>query len=235
MESKDDLEKWYSKEDPWKYINTIPDKIRRAILLKHIEAVFSDGLKKTVLDVGCGEGYTSNDVASKYNADIDAFDLSENALATARKRNSRENINYFQLDIKDYVPDKKYDMIMCEETLYYLTDDERITAIRKFHEAINAGGYLKIATITIGKNRSRKYFTLDSIKELLVSNGFQLVSILPSVIRKKGFIEQAFYKMLEYMNSLNLINSNLLAYLIKLTLSRPQEDCYAVSLLAKKV
>ena len=235
MKSKADLEKWYSKEDPWGYNNTVRDKIRRAILLKHLEVVFSDASKKTVLDAGCGEGYITKDVASHYNCEVDAFDISENALAIARRRNSRENINYFQLDLNDYAPDKQYDLIMCEETLYYLTDEERDLAVKKFHEGIKAGGYLKIASISIGENQYRKYFTLEAIKELLSGNGFQLVSVLPSVIKQKGYLEKGFYKLLEYVNKFKLIPAGLLNYLMELTLKRPLDKCYALSVLAKKL
>ena len=235
MNTKVDLEEWYSKEDPWKYVNTIPDKIRRAILLEQIETVFSDGAKKFVLDAGCGEGYITKDVASKYNVEIDAFDISEKALATARKKNSHENISYFQLDLNDYLPDKTYDLIMCEETLYYLNDNERISAARKFQKAINPGGYLKVSSIMIGENRYRKYFTLDSIKELLANTGFELVSIMPCVYKQRSFIGKALYRLLEYMNKYKLIGPNLLALLVRLTLSRSLDNCYSISLLAKKI
>jgi 2-polyprenyl-3-methyl-5-hydroxy-6-metoxy-1,4-benzoquinol methylase len=234
MNAKETFENVYSKEDPYKYINTISDRTRRAILLKHIEVVFSDGSKKTVLDAGCGEGYISKDVASKYNTDIDAFDISENALATARKKNPHENINYFQLDFNDYVPNKKYDLILCEEALYYLSDDERICAIEKFRDSIKAGGYLRLTSIIIGETRAEKFFTFDSVKELVLSNGFQLVSIWPSVI-KKSFAEKVFYRLLEYLNKLMPVSSNLIEYFVKLTLNRPLNNCRAISLLAKKV
>jgi len=55
MKSKTDFEGWYSKEDPWRYVNTIPERIRRSIFLNQIETVFSDRSRKSVLDIGCGE------------------------------------------------------------------------------------------------------------------------------------------------------------------------------------
>jgi len=139
MRSKDDLEKWYSRGDPWRFNNTVPDKIRRKILLKQIEVVFSDGSRKTVLDAGCGEGHITRGVATTYDAEIDAFDISDKALVMVRAKNAQDRISYFQLNLNDYVPDRKYDLIMCEETLYYLTDDERTSAVRMFHRAIKGG------------------------------------------------------------------------------------------------
>ena len=181
-----------------------------------------------------GEGYITRDVATTYDAEIDAFDISDNALVTARAKSAHDRISYFQLNLNDYVPDRKYDLIMCEETLCYLTDDELTSAVRMFHRAIKSGGYFKITSMIIGEVRYRKYFTIDSMRELLVNNGFEVVFILPSVIQKKGYVEKAFYRLLEYMNNVKLVNSNLLEYLTEQTLRRRLDRCYAVSLLARK-
>lgn len=181
-----------------------------------------------------GEGYITRDVATTYDAEIDGFDISDNALVTARAKSAHDRISYFQLNLNDYVPDRKYDLIMCEETLCYLTDDELTSAVRMFHRAIKSGGYFKITSMIIGEVRYRKYFTIDSMRELLVNNGFEVVFILPSVIQKKGYVEKAFYRLLEYMNNVKLVNSNLLEYLTEQTLRRRLDRCYAVSLLARK-
>jgi 2-polyprenyl-3-methyl-5-hydroxy-6-metoxy-1,4-benzoquinol methylase len=234
MNGKTTFENWYSKEDPWNYINTVSDRIRRAILLKHIEFIFLDGARKTVLDAGCGEGYITRDVASRYNANIDAFDISENALATARKRNPHKNINYFSLDFHDYEPNRKYDLILCEEALYYLADDERMYAIKKFRDSIDAGGHLRLTSIIGGEARDGKYFTHESLKEIVSGNGFQTVSIWPSVIQK-SFAEKVFYRLLEYMNKRKPVGSDLIEYLAKLTIKKPLSNCRAISLLARKV
>jgi len=87
-----------------------------------------------------GEGYITRDIATIYDAEIDGFDISDNALVMARAKNAHDRISYFHLNLNDYVPDRKYDLIMCEETLYYLTDDERTSAVRMFHRAIKSGG-----------------------------------------------------------------------------------------------
>jgi 2-polyprenyl-3-methyl-5-hydroxy-6-metoxy-1,4-benzoquinol methylase len=234
MDGKTTFESLYSKEDPWNYINTVPDRIRRAILLKHIEFIFSDGARKTVLDAGCGEGYIARDVASKYNADVDAFDISENALATARKRNPLENINYFQVDFHDYAPARKYDLILCEEALYYLADDKRMDAIKKFRDSTEAGGHLRLTSIIQADAQDGKYFSHAALKEIVAGNGFQPVSTWPSVIQKSS-AEKVFYRLLEFMNKRKPVSAELIEYLAKLTLKRPLNNCRAISLLAKKV
>ena len=232
--TKEEFERIYSKEDPWHFRDSIADKTRRIVLLKHIQPVFSDGLRKTVLDAGCGEGYLTKDVASQYNAEIDAFDISEKAIVIARKRYSHPNINYFPLDLNDFMPNKKYDLILCEEALYYLGDDERLYAVRKFHKAIKAGGYFRLTSIIEGPDRHGRFFTPKPLKKLVVNNGFEVVSIWPSLL-KKSLPEKIFYRSLEYMNKAKPVSSHLIEHFVTLTLNRPLDKCRAISILAKKI
>jgi len=234
VDAKTTFENIYSQEDPWNYKNTISDRTRRAILLKHIEVVFSDGSRKSVLDAGCGEGYLTRDVASQFDAEVDAFDISENALAIARRRNPHESIKYFQLNFEDYTPTKQYDLILCEEALYYLSQEKRISAMKKFHDSIKAGGYLRLTSIISGPTRDGNFFTFDALKEIVVSNGFQPVSIWPSVI-KKNFFEKVVYRLLEYINKVKPVGSALISYFARQTLNRSLSNCRAVSILAKKI
>jgi 2-polyprenyl-3-methyl-5-hydroxy-6-metoxy-1,4-benzoquinol methylase len=234
MDSKATFEKIYSVEDPWRYKNTISDRTRRRILLKHIDFIFADGSRKDVLDAGCGEGYLTRDVASTYNAAIDAFDISENALAIARKRNSHPNINYFQLDLNEFSPEKKYDLILCEEALYYLGKEERIRTVNRFREALKDGGHLRLTAIIIGETPDGKFFTPDTVREVMAKSGLQLVSIWPSVIRKNLF-EKVFYRLLEYGNKIRPAGSGVIEFFTNRTLHRPLDRCRAISLLAKKV
>ena len=234
MDNKATFEKIYSVEDPWHYKNTISDRTRRSILLKHINFIFADGSRKDVLDAGCGEGYLTRDVAATYNAAIDAFDISENALEIARKRNSHPNINYFQLDLNDFVPGKKYDLILCEEALYYLGNEERVLTVNRFREALKDGGHLRLTAIIIGETPDGNFFTPDTVREVVANSGLQLVSIWPSVIRKNLF-EKVFYRLLEYLNKARPVGTGLVEYFANRTRSRPLDKCRAISLLAKKI
>ncbi len=161
-------------------------------------------------------------MASKYNTDVDAFDISENALATARKRNPHEHINYFQLDFHDYSPARKYDLILCEEALYYLKDVERMDAIKKFHDLTEPGGHLRRTSIIRAETHDGKYFSHAALKEIVAGDGFHPVSTWPSVIHK-SFTEKVFYRLLEYMNKRKRVSADLIEYLAKLTRKRPSK------------
>lgn len=234
MNRKETFEQVYSREDPYRFKNSIADRTRRIVLLKHLEAVFPDGSRKSVLDAGCGEGEITKDIASTYQVDIDAFDISENALATARRKNHHTNIHYFQLDLNDFAPNKQYDLVLCEEALYYLSDDERVSAIRKFHDALKTGGYLRLTSIIVGPTRAEKFFTPDTLRKIVVGNGFQVVSIWPSLLQK-SLPEKVVYRSLEYINKIRPFGPNLIAHFVKLALKRPLDKCRSISILARKL
>lgn len=234
MKTKDDFEEWYKKENPWNFNNSITDHVRRKIFISHIDAVFSNTIIEGILDAGCGEGYLTSDIALKYGVYIDAFDISDNAIHYAKERNGLDTIHYYHQDLNDFQPTRKYDLIICEESLYYLNDVERRQAIKKFHASLRNDSYLKLSVVTIGENQYRKYFTLDKIKSLLTDNGFKIISILPSVINNKYFIHKIMFRIFAIV--FYLIKAKILIEVLeRITMQYPLEKCYQVSILAKKV
>ena len=233
MRGKKDFEKWYSKEDPWHFDNTLDDLVRRSISLYHLRDVFDQTKVQSILDAGCGAGYFTKDLANCFSGQIDAFDISENAIRYANKKNFAENINYYQLDIRDFQATKLYDLITCEQVLYYLDDEERIPAIKIFYDALNDEAYLKISVVCIGNTPHRAYFTLEEISTILTENGFLIQSVIPSTVKKKYLLEKIFYKL--FNNSQIWVKLPfLIRYFVKRTLSYPLNRCFSVSILSKK-
>ena len=69
---------------------------------------------KSLIDICTGSGCIAISLKKHTNLEIDACDISEEALNTA-KINAKENnvnINYFKLDILKNIPKKKYDCII---------------------------------------------------------------------------------------------------------------------------
>src|SRR6478736_9490863 len=105
-------EEWYVKENPWGApVGDFNDRIRRQIITNLIRW----SKKEKALDMACGEGSLTNTL-SLYVKSVKAFDISSRAVEHARKRHPAENIEYFQLDIKDFSSKMgTFDLIMCAE------------------------------------------------------------------------------------------------------------------------
>lgn len=82
---------------------------------------------ETVLEVGCAEGYFTQQLC-KISAHVVAIDVSPLAIMRAKKRAPEvtfKNVTLNQLQISQ----KKFDLIICSEVLYYTIDMKR--AIKK--------------------------------------------------------------------------------------------------------
>ena len=73
----------------------------------------------TVLDIGCGNGALTFDVAKKAKRII-GIDLSKKNIKIAKEKFSRENIEYIQGDILKSLPDEKFDVIILSNILEHI-------------------------------------------------------------------------------------------------------------------
>lgn len=73
-QTKEELEKWYEKEDPWGYQNN-DDDINRRVLIADIADTYLENLDRT-LDIGCGEGFVTEALPG---LSVEGIELSEKA------------------------------------------------------------------------------------------------------------------------------------------------------------
>lgn len=103
-----------------------------------------------VLDVGCGEGQNSLYLAKKGFRHMEAFDLSENAIAKMRILADIEkiNLNAWTSDLCTYQFEKNYDLIMSFGTLHFVSKEDWHRFIMNAKEHTNIGGYHVIQLFT---------------------------------------------------------------------------------------
>lgn len=79
----------------------------------------------SILDLGCGSGNTGNEMDVQKYGSYTGVDISESAIQraiTRSKNNLREEKNeYFCEDISNYVPRKRYDVILFRESIFYIS------------------------------------------------------------------------------------------------------------------
>ncbi len=101
MTDKEELEAFYSREDPWDY-ETTPDDIRRKRYILHALDLF--GPFNRMLDIGCGQAWVTRDVHACVRHGLEISD-------TAAER--------FPVTVKRVTfPDGKYDLVMATGVLY---------------------------------------------------------------------------------------------------------------------
>lgn len=108
MQTKEDLELWYSEPDKWGYFSNVEDKRR----LEKIIYMLGWGKKiyKRAIDIGCGEGFITEHLPAE---EIHGLDISDNAL-----NRLPDNV----LPVQE--PIGKYDLVVSTGTLYAQYDHE---------------------------------------------------------------------------------------------------------------
>ena len=99
MQTKEELEQWYTSPDPWAYKTTEDDLLRKQKILGLFRTHY-----RRALDIGCGEGFVTTDLPATH---IDGIELSD--LAASRLPSNVRRI---------HEPEGMYDLVMTTGTLY---------------------------------------------------------------------------------------------------------------------
>lgn len=120
MQTKEDLEAFYADKDPWFY-RQHPDDARRKGIVVALANLF--GPYNKTLDLGCGEGFITEDLPGKLVHGIELSDVAAERLPKRVRRVAE--------------PDGKYDLIVACGVLYPQYDHEQM--VRWIEQAAKVG------------------------------------------------------------------------------------------------
>jgi 2-polyprenyl-3-methyl-5-hydroxy-6-metoxy-1,4-benzoquinol methylase len=93
-----------------------------------------------VLDVGCGKGELAFDLAERAGALVTGVDVNRESLAFARARFVSDRLQLVEADIRTWVPDHAYDVVVLSNVLEHLAD--RVGLLRRVVELAQPGRIL---------------------------------------------------------------------------------------------
>ncbi|MFZ1721700.1 MAG: class I SAM-dependent methyltransferase [Microgenomates group bacterium] len=115
IQSQEELESWYQKDDPWDYEDSFDDIKRRDILL----AELPKRPYKNVLDIGCGHGFVTRELPGEK---VIGLDMSERAVRHANlDAKNNPKLSYVAGDlykITELFQRKTFDLIIITGVLY---------------------------------------------------------------------------------------------------------------------
>jgi 2-polyprenyl-3-methyl-5-hydroxy-6-metoxy-1,4-benzoquinol methylase len=154
----------------WDYLKGPKERPRYLII-----SAYANNFKKknpVILDVCCGEGILIKMLKfSKYLG----TDISQIAINKAKKIN-KKNITLRCIDARTYRTDKKFDIIIFNEFLYYLKEKEYQILLKKYCTYLKEGGIFIISTFSKEPSTKaiwkylKKNFTL--IDYVLITNRY---------------------------------------------------------------
>lgn len=123
------------------YNNVLEDKNelgRHGIISEFIVRNYNEG---NILDVGCGTGILAQLLVNK-KYDYTGIDISTEALTSAKHKKIKIKHEFINIRFEDFITDKKFDIIVLNEVLYYMNNDIAFTQVRKL---IKEDGYLIVS------------------------------------------------------------------------------------------
>jgi SAM-dependent methyltransferase len=125
----------------------VPDETEPGIVaihLKRYEFARPRCTGREVLDAGCGVGYGTAFLAERARRVV-GVDLSEDAIAYARRRYARPNVEFEVADLLALpVPDEAFDVVCCFETIEHLSDQAAF--VGEMRRVLRPGGAFLVST-----------------------------------------------------------------------------------------
>ena len=155
-----DFDALYQTPDPWGVRLKSFSNERRRRVIQLLAPLFKD---KNVLEVGCGEGSLTPQIASYCRAVV-GIDISKNAINRTPKI---ENASFLAASMTDF-DYSNFDLVTMLECLYYLSEADQHRVLSKIKTP------LIISAPIIGENEHRRYYTRETLIRLLSEHGFSV-------------------------------------------------------------
>lgn len=198
--SRDWLEFQYQgvSDDPWGLDWRYSQFLRYHRMIQAVtELVVVDWRVQHVLDIGCATGGFSALLQSNLHIDPALFmgiDIARSAVERAREK--FPHIQFKQLDISEccMLFPGKFDFVTCLEVLYYMSTEDRKSAVRDIGRLLRPGGVFLVSSM-IGK---KPYLTLAALTRL-VSSEFTVLHadtmyLKPTILAEKLLMRMGLSK-----------------------------------------
>ena len=94
-----------------------------------------------LLDIGCGDGFFTNNFYAPVCSEIDAIDIEDSAIQLAKSTNKSNNINYTVLDAtSEPFPSNNYDVISWDGAIGHFAATDTAELIEKISKNLNESG-----------------------------------------------------------------------------------------------
>jgi ubiquinone/menaquinone biosynthesis C-methylase UbiE len=103
--------------------------------------LLKDGL--SVLDMGCGSGAITADIAQRTSGKVVGIDFSEHLIELAQQNYAHlPNLSFEVADINDYVSSEKFDLVIAARTLQWVNNPAEV--VKKLLGLLKKGGKISI-------------------------------------------------------------------------------------------
>ncbi len=173
-------ERWYTADDDPVALLRAESKTKTPWILEQIKKYNFLNSNTLVLDVGCGAGFLSNELA-KAGLIVTGVDLSEESLKVAKKYDETKSVNYQTADAYHLpFPDQSFDVLTAMDFLEHVENPAEV--IKEFSRVLRPNGIFIFHTF----NRNPlAYLIIIKLVEWVVKNTPKHMHVLHLFIKPK--------------------------------------------------
>ncbi|MEZ0609768.1 class I SAM-dependent methyltransferase [Fibrella sp. WM1] len=148
---------------------------------EQLQRQFPDQTDIAILDAGCGTGGLLLHLQQQGYTALEGFDFSADGVAFSQSRGLR--ISYHDIrHLADYVPGKRFDAIICNDVLMYISDEAAVSVLQTVRQRLKPNGlfisnnnafdaFIGIHDYTVG---GPKRFILSDIQRFAAAAGLHI-------------------------------------------------------------
>lgn len=173
-------DRWYEADDDPVALLRAESKTKTPWILAKIQAHGLLSPTTKILDVGCGAGFLSNELA-KFNMQVTGVDLSEESLCVAAKYDATKSVHYHTADAY-HLPfaDASFDILTAMDFLEHV--DRPADVIKEFSRVLKPGGLFVFHTF----NRNPlAHLIIIKVVEWVVKNTPKHMHVIDLFIKPK--------------------------------------------------
>ena len=136
-----DTEKVYN-ENARKWLRLAPESLSDFTARPAVFDACGELAGRSVLDLGCGEGYCARELKRRGAGDYVGVDLSSQMIAAAKEQesNDRYGIEYRAVNVLEYAPERQFDLCIAVFLFNYLRVADMQRVFTTVWSALNDGG-----------------------------------------------------------------------------------------------
>jgi len=171
-------DRWYTAQDDPVALLRAESKTKSPWILEKLKKHGRLDSSTQVLDVGCGAGFLSNELAL-HHLNVTGVDLSEDSIRVAQKFDSTKSVKYLAADAYNLpFADQSFDVLTAMDFLEHV--DQPAKAIQEFSRVLKPGGIFIFHTF----NRNfLAYLVIIKLVEWLVKNTPKNMHVLELFIK----------------------------------------------------
>jgi len=127
------------RTDKWTYLGELRELSRYSVIVGYVRYFRRGG---DVLDLGCGEGLLCRSLTSDDCATYVGVDVSRVAIERAQSQ-ADDSRQFVCADIQTFEPARRFDVIVFNEVLYYVSD--AVSLLRRYERHLNPDGVLVVS------------------------------------------------------------------------------------------